>query len=140
AGTLLVDDGYFDGFGAEPLELLYSQAGYEPLGYKDVVVRTPEKLEKPPELRVIASTGKPALEVPLDYRGIGPFGGHSYAAEFSKVSSPGDYKLEVRAGAELAATPPFPIKSGLYLELLDKAAAWYRLQRCGDTVAGWHGP
>ncbi len=139
AGRLLVDDADFDGLGAAPLEVLFSQAGYEPLGYKDVVVTTPEKLAQAPTVRVIPRDGKAVLDVPLDDRGQGPFGHHYYGGDFTKVSAPGDYALEVRAGTLVETTPVFPIKAGLYLSLLDKASSWYRLQRCGDAVPGWHG-
>jgi len=139
AGTLMVDDLHFDGFGDEEVEFLYSQAGFEPRGRKDVVVRTKRELEGRAEMLVFpVETGEAVLRRPLAHRGACRYGRHYYGADFSDLTEPGEYRIQVRFGERLwRETAAFPIRAGRYRELTRFASRWYRLQRCGCEVEGW---
>jgi len=139
-GRLFVDDVVLEGLGDQEFEFLYSQAGFELAGHKDVVVRTKRRHPASIEVRVCgASSGAVAVRKPLRYLGSYTWGRHYYSVTFSELATAGSYYVEVGLGDKaLAKTPAFPIRQGRYEELLRLGTRWFYYQRSNYAVRGWH--
>src|SRR5205823_5883934 len=68
----------------------------------------------------------------------GAFNGvrHHFAADFSPVTQPGIYHLEVAGNR----SPSFRIDAAAFGGLPELALAFFRVQRCGDTHPDGHAP
>ncbi len=137
-GTWLVDDFFLDGFGEFKAEFLMPQAGYDAHGYKDVVVRTKEKLQVSPVVKVQAQSGKVVASREMVYLGTDLWNGHYYGADFSELTTPGTYLAGVAWENNQVVSPPWTIKAGFYRALAREAMKYFFYQRSGCEVPGWH--
>jgi endoglucanase len=68
------------------------------------------------------------------------WGGNNYIADFTDFRKEGLYylRLRVKETREVVESMVFPIRNGLYMDLAEKGARWFRYQRCGCEVPGFH--
>ncbi len=76
----------------------------------------------------------------LKKTGFHIWGGNNYIADFSDFKTPGLYRVRliIDETKEVVDSHTFPIRKDHYLELTKKAARWFRYQRCGTEVPGFH--
>lgn len=139
-GQLWLDDVIFEGLGDRDMELLYSQAGYERRGYKDVLVRAKQRFTEPGRLLVYpVETGESVMNRELIYQGEDAWGRHYWTAIFSELTNSGSYYMAAKFGEyRQTSSAPFPIRDGRYAELLRFGARWFYFQRSNYPVRGWH--
>jgi len=138
-GKVWFDELYFDGFGDDRVEILGSQAGYDPLGRKEVVVRTKEDCKGGKYRLIDAKSKKKVYSSDLKKIGKYTWGRYNWIADFSAFKKEGRYVLEILMdGEEKITSHEFPIKSSLYKDLCQKATEYYFVERCGYDIPGWH--
>ncbi|MDD3927143.1 MAG: glycoside hydrolase family 9 protein [bacterium] len=139
-GRWLVDDLFMDGFGAQPVEFLMSQAGFESRGYKDVLIRVKQKFTVPVTLAIYAAGSKTGVVLSrnMTYRGRCKWGAYYYGTDISDWTAEGTYYARVTAGRTVKADSPiFSVKKGIYRELARHAAEFFFYQRSGYDIPGW---
>lgn len=103
-GKLWIDDAAFDGYGAEPLEITQSYAGYHPSGVKSVIVKSVSGT--PVTWSMTSADGKLVAEGTLESFSYQWFSKrHYFTLDFGNVTSPGNYTLKVTQGTESVAAP-----------------------------------
>ena len=139
-GKAWIDDLEFDGFGADPIQIIESQAGYTPWSKKEILVRT-RKPSTGGSLQLIDSKSeKTVFSGKLKNFGKYTWGHYNWIADLSSFSKEGDYVLKVVVeGIGRAESHRIQIKKGLYSDLARKGLEYCYIQRCGMAIPGWHG-
>lgn len=122
----------FDTHSRADLTIHHSQAGYDPLGHKEVVVwcRRPA-LNGFFELQQ-GTDHKTLLAGPMRSLGVNAWGWHEWVADLSAWRQPGHYRLWVTTGSGyMAETNDLLIVENLHEKLAHKAAKHIHRKRCG---------
>ena len=139
-GTAWIDDLEFDGFGAAPVQIIESQAGYAPWSRKEIIVRTKEPASKGSFRLIDAKTGKEVFSGELKSFGKYTWERYNFIADISSFRKQGEYMLEAAVkDIGKAMSHKFRIKKGLYSDLAQKGLEYCYIQRCGMAIPGWHG-
>ena len=156
-GYACVDDMFFDGLGALPLELILSQGGYDTQGIKHAVIFSPKNSKCKSGIFILRKASNDIVtRQKLKFLGSCPWeypdekliiadsrwNRNIWIADFSKVHEPGRYSLEVILdNGETQRSPVFTIQNGLYGNLSRYVSTTYfPIIRCGTDVPGWHPP
>jgi len=138
-GTAWIDDLEFDGFGAEPVQVIESQAGYAPWSKKEIIVRTKVPSSEGSFKLIERKTGKEVFSGRLKSFGPYTWGRYNFIADISSFSKEGEYVLEATVeGVGKAKSHKLRVKEGLYWELAQKGLEYCYIQRCGMAIPGWH--
>lgn len=132
-----IDDASFNGYGAEPLEITQSFAGYHPQSDKTVVVKSlsPEPVNWSVR-RGDAVVRSGALTHPREEW----FSQHYYhSLDLSSLQDEGTYRLIVKQGADQSESS-LVIDRNAYHRLADDAMAALRIKRINDAVPNGHDP
>jgi len=127
-----------DGLGTDPLAIQFSQAGYHPHAMKTAIVQTREET-KGGTFALIDEEGNELFEEELAKIEKRAWGRAFWLADFSQFRTEGVYALAVEAGGRRLRTKSFPIRKDVYTRLSELTLGWFRTQRCGGAVPGWHG-
>lgn len=135
---LWIDDAEHNGYGAEPLEIARSQAGYHPSGDKAVIVSALRpgpvtwKIRSSRGVEVAGGTVSASREEWFARR-------HYFTVRFDDVREPGDYVIEA-AQAGAVVRQPLKIDRDLYRHLALIELGALRMKRVNDSVPGGHDP
>ena len=139
-GTAWIDDLEFDGFGADPVQIIESQAGYAPWSKKEIIVRTKKPSPGGSFGLIDAKTGKKVLSGELKSFGKYTWARYNFIVDISSFRKEGEYMLEAEVkDIGKALSHKFRIKRGLYSHLAQKGLEYCYIQRCGMAIPGWHG-
>jgi endoglucanase len=115
-----------------------NQVGYLPWEPKIAVIQAPEGL---PGRRfwVVTLDGRERRYEGVLGADLGEYGAfrHHYRADFSRLTQPGAYTLQLEGGP---SSPPFSIGAGLYRHVPELILSFFRVQRCGSTAPLGHAP
>jgi len=130
-GTILLDAFEFDGIGAQDVDFLMPQSGYDVHGSKNMLIWS--KNDNLKDFKLVQND-KIAFQGSLKKYPDSHWGRHCYSADFSAVVTPGDYVIRIND----VSSHEFKIVKGLYLDLAQYASGFYFVQRQGIDVPGWH--
>jgi len=138
-GEAWIDDLEFDGFGAEPVQIIESQAGYAAWGKKEIIVRSKVPSSGGDFRLIDAKTGKKVFSDKLKFFGKYTWGRYNFIADISSFQKEGEYILEATVkGVGKAKSHKFLIQRDLYSKLAQKGLEYCYIQRCGMAIPGWH--
>ena len=137
--SIWIDDAEWNGYGAEPLEITRSFAGFHPSGGKEVLVKSFSG--SPIRWKLVRSDGgKVAAEGNVqDAREEWFSKRHYFSVDFSSVREPGDYRLEVAQGAETASAG-FRIAGDVYDKVAGMMLGALHNKRFNADVENAHDP
>jgi len=137
-GNVYLDGLYMNGYGAEPVEFILNQAGFDARGLKTGVVRTRQAFERG-TFELLAADGRVAFTGALSFAGKGAFGGYYYEFDFTGFRTEGEYRIKASFDGGPAAVSPgaFKIRAGLYRGLAEHALQFFQRYRSGCAVPGW---
>jgi hypothetical protein len=124
-----VDADPYEGWGVAPGRIAYSHTGYAPDARKTALVTDMEVREFVVRRML---DGEVALTGRLRVQDTAV--GRLQLLDFSDVTVPGDYRLEVGS----LITPPFRIGLDVWRESIWKTINHFYCQRCGDAIPGVH--
>ncbi len=156
-GYVYIDEMFFDGLGALPIELILSQGGYDSKGIKRAIVFSKRDNKCKSGIFILRKASNDIVtRQKLKYIGSYPWKYHDenltiaesrwnrdvWIADFSKIHKPGRYTLEVVLNnGETQLSPVFAVKDGLYGSLSRYVSnTYFPVIRCGTNVPGWHPP
>jgi len=128
---------FMDGLGVDLLEIQYAQPGYHPDALKTAVIQFCGEA-KEGTFSLIDESGKELLEEELEPLDQQAWGRTYWLADFSLFRKEGTYALVVELGGRRRRTRFFPIRHDAYTRLSELALQWFRTQRCGVAIPGWH--
>jgi len=130
------DAPYLDGLGDAPIEIVLP-AGYHPNSSKVVVIALREAAHS--GRFEVLSGDEVVSSGPLQRWGEYIWGREYWSADLTALKDAGTYRVRaiLEDGRE-ATSPEFEIDTDLYLRLPNLTLGWYRTQRCGVEVPGWH--
>jgi len=130
-------DMFIDGLGLTPLQVCYCQGGYHPLADKVAIVQLRAE-HRGGRFTLIDADGAEVYVEQLVHIGAGEWGRTFFAADFTEITRQGSYALMIDAAGRRIRTKYFSIRADAYMRLANLALQWFRAQRCGADVPGWH--
>jgi len=121
--------------------VLVNQVGYDSDAPKPFVFQAPaEQRFMRVEFRVL-DAGQNAVLAGVAQAANPMWGARYWTGDFSGVRRQGRYTVEVTTEHGVFCSSPFTVgEDAVFRETVMPAVNWFRLQRCGDRVAGWHAP
>lgn len=122
-------------------DVLVNQVGYDSDAPKTFVFQAPaERRFTRVEFRVLDAGQNPVL-AGVAHAATSMWGASYWTGDFSGVRRQGRYTVEVTTEHGVSRSFPFTVgEDAVFRETMMPAVNWFRLQRCGDRVAGWHAP
>ncbi|MDD5704581.1 MAG: glycoside hydrolase family 9 protein [Kiritimatiellae bacterium] len=139
-GSIWLDDMRCDGFGDAPVEIVACQGGYHPAGVKRAIIAVKGEPRKGGMFSLYPAGKREAAfkKETIDW-GKDEWGRRLLIADFTDVTTPGAYELEVSLpGFSTVKSPTVTIDRRHYRELIDKVRHYLYVARCGMEIPGWH--
>jgi hypothetical protein len=135
---LWIDDAEHNGYGAEPLEIARSQAGYHPAGDKAAIVSSLQA--GPVAWKMLSAQGTTVAAGQLTGSRSEWFAKRNYfTLRFDDVREEGDYTLEVTQAGQ-SVRKPVRIDRAVYRNLALTELGALRMKRVNDDVPNGHDP
>ncbi len=133
-----IDDAEHNGYGAEPIEIARSQAGYHPAGDKTVIVSSLQA--GPVAWTMLSARGKKVAGGQLTASRSEWFAKRNYfTLRFDDVRDEGDYTLEVKQAGQ-SVRKAVRIDRSVYRNLALTELGALRMKRVNDDVPNGHDP